>query len=581
MLAAPLARGGMIQPAMLTNDLNNPHKGFLLWGTDYALGAPDNFHGATMFHVYLPWREVETADQQFAWADFEARHLAPITSDYPAATFVLRPVADYPDGPASHISTYYTGGEEDRDYPKFLETLGIAFTNYLSCDGDGPGRTPDWNDPRMITQVVEFVEAFGAQYDGDPRITAVQTGLLGLWGEWHQSGCEELGPSNAVKTAVREAYRRAFTNTPVQTRYPRDPDATGATFGFHEDYFPSFTAECLYGFPFCSDDGDWNLYYCFQTVNPSASNNWRFNPVSGESPAPPQQYAWTNDTEDLLTVIRNYHFSFLGPAGAHEKNAAPAVMARIKRTLGYNLHIVSFAWPDAVYVNEPFDVGIVWSNSGSAPPYHRFPVELAVCDGEGAPLGRYAWEMDLRQVLPGVSWSCAGRLVITSELDGVYSFRLGILHPRKIGEPGVLVQSGGRDAHDRYVLGDVRIYPRDSDTDGLPDSWEREHWDSLTNAPAGDYDEDGFSNMQELIAGTHPTNGASYLRVALALEEGNVLSLRWAPVTGRFYTIQSSTSLRGGFESGPIPGIPGTSGAWTDPAPPTGGQKLYRLSAEP
>jgi len=154
LLACGAVFGGSVSPAKTANDLNNPHKGFMLWGTDYSDGPANNYYGSTVYHIYLPWREVESADQVFDWAGFEAHHLLPILNDHPNATFVLRPVADYPDGANSGISLFYGGVDVRRDFPAFLTAapLNITAWNYTSCDGDGPGITPDWNDAAMITQ---------------------------------------------------------------------------------------------------------------------------------------------------------------------------------------------------------------------------------------------------------------------------------------------------------------------------------------------------------------------------------------------------------------------------------------------
>lgn len=576
-LLASSARAAEVFPAGTTNDLNNPHKGFMLWGTDYAAGAPNNFHGASIFHVYVPWREVETADQAFAWTTFEANHLTPILNDYPEATFVFRLVADYPDGPGSGIATFYTGGENDRDYPKFLEQtpLNIGYHVYTSCDGDGPGRTPDWNHPQMITQLVELVQAFGARYDGDPRITAVQVGLLGLWGEWHQSGCDAYGPSNPVKIAVRDAYAAAFTNTPLQTRYPRDPDAVGVEFGFHEDYFPSFTAPCIYGFPSCDDSGDWSLSYCFQHVTPASTNNWLRNPVSGESPLAAQRRAWTNDTEDLLTVLRDYHFSFLGPAGAHDANKSHATLARIKRQLGYNLGIARAAWPDRAVPGEPFAVTLVLTNSGSAPPYHGMPVELAVCAADGTPVWTNRWTFDLRGVVPGPAHSFTQSFTVAGVATGLYSLRVGVLHPRRDYAPGVLLQSAGRDARDRYALGNIEFAPADADGDGMNDSWETNYLGGVAALPDADADGDGLSNLQEFLAGTLPHLATSVFAVAeLTIAPAPVL--RWRTETGRVYDVERSAALP--FADGLLlaSNLTAPQNVWTDEAPPQTGGAYYR-----
>ena len=51
-------------PARTSDDLVNPHKGWMLWGTTFALdGGADNFHNARIFHVYAPWREIESSEQ--------------------------------------------------------------------------------------------------------------------------------------------------------------------------------------------------------------------------------------------------------------------------------------------------------------------------------------------------------------------------------------------------------------------------------------------------------------------------------------------------------------------------------------
>lgn len=548
LVLARCAAAATYSPAPTTNDLNNPHKGFMLWGTDYAAGSPPNYYGATIYHIYMPWREIETADQVFDWGRFETNHLLPILAADSNATFVLRPVADYPDGENSGITLFYTGGELTRDFPAFLTNapLSIPAYPYTSCDGDGPGITPDWNHPAMITQLVQFVQAFAERYDGDPRITAVQVGLLGLWGEWHQSGCDARAPSNAVKIAVRDAYKAAFTNTPLQIRYPRDPDSIGTSFGFHEDYFPSFTAPCVYGFPECSDDGDWNLSYCYQNVNPAAATNWHVNPISGESPLNSQKRAWTSDFDDVMTVLRDYHFSFLGPAGAHTTNGRQAMLNPMKRLLGYNYHIVRVDWPDAVSLGQPMPITLALTNSGAAPCYHPFTLEIALCATNGAPLWRQALTNSLRELIPDlhVEWNAS---VTPSNLPpGLYSLRIGILDPRT-GEPGVRIQSAGEDANRRIVIGDVMLldpWTIDTDGDGLPDAWELQYFGGITNAQAdADSDGDGQSNWEHFVSGTDPTNRSSVFSVSL-LVYGELPMVFVETRTNRRYLLQRAVSLK-------------------------------------
>jgi Domain of unknown function (DUF4832) len=446
-LLAGAAQAVQFSPAATTDDINNPHKGFMLWGSTWSQGASDNFYGASIYHVYVPWREVETADQVFDWAGFEQRHLQPILADDADATFVLRLVADYPDSVGTGLSFYYSGGQPERDYPAFLEQppLNIAATDYTSCDGDGPGRTPDWNSPAFINQAVQLVQALAQRYHGDARISAVQVGLLGLWGEWHQSGCDARAPGAAVKRAVRDAYTAAFPRARLQTRYARDPDVADARFGFHEDYFPSFTANCLYGFPLCDASGDWNLEYGLANVVPAARNNWRFNPLSGESPLASQQNTWVNDTDDVITVLRNYHFSFLGPAGKHEQAGFATPLARIKRALGYDLSIVRFTLADPQNQDSALAWRLELANRGSAPVYHPVQTRLELLDGAGVVRALTILGADLQQAEPGATTAYRGKVVWRLLPAGSYTLRL-VLVDGAAGRPGIILQNTPRDA---------------------------------------------------------------------------------------------------------------------------------------
>ena len=144
----------------------------------------------------------------------------------------------------------------------------------------------------------------------------------------------------------------------------------------------------------------------------------------------------------------------------------------------------------------------------------------------------------------------------------------------------------------------VIVVPRDANTNGLPDDWEWPAFGSLTNWASGDWDEDGVDNGSEYIAGTSPTNDASFFAVEWpAADSQGRIEISVATAPGRRYTIYFADVLGAGWTpfANPANGV----GTWleaggapstftfvddgssdTTLAPPPGGRRFYRVEVE-
>lgn len=95
--------------------------------------------------------------------------------------------------------------------------------------------------------------------------------------------------------------------------------------------------------------------------------------------------------------------------------------------------------------------------------------------------------------------------------------------------------------------------PGDDDGDGLNNSWERVL--GTSGRAAADYDEDGMSDLHEMLAGTDAADAASLLAFQAAgpgtgeaLPEGfdpaaRRLRIRWPAVPGKSYQLESAAGL--------------------------------------
>ncbi|MBK1882282.1 type VI secretion system tube protein Hcp [Luteolibacter pohnpeiensis] len=91
---------------------------------------------------------------------------------------------------------------------------------------------------------------------------------------------------------------------------------------------------------------------------------------------------------------------------------------------------------------------------------------------------------------------------------------------------------------------------KDTDSDGMPDSWELLYGLSVgVNDAASDLDGDGLSNLDEYELGTDPSSGSSFFQAVLKADPsipGNYL-LSWNSVAGKTYVIEWSPDLKTAF----------------------------------
>jgi hypothetical protein len=122
--------------------------------------------------------------------------------------------------------------------------------------------------------------------------------------------------------------------------------------------------------------------------------------------------------------------------------------------------------------------------------------------------------------------------------NGNYGFNMIYLTPIEVGMPSA-----------------------DSDGDGIPDSWERQYFSSLSIMAANyDYDGDGARDRDEYLAGTNPKDAQSCFSATGVSNDSGVVDrfvIRWQSISSKTYELFKSTNLMTGFD--PLTsGIPAT-----------------------
>ncbi len=301
---------------------------------------------------------------------------------------------------------------------KRFEDLNVKLVPRVYLDWEGrPGRqywpadlhTFDYDSPAFHERLRAFVAKLGQAWDEDPRIFAVQMGLIGYFGEHHHPA-----PTAQQRRLLAEAFKKAFKNKPVLVRH-NDPEFMEAGFGIYYDTFGTLTREPPFGpksqFP-------WQATYIYRDI-------WKHAPIEGEVEYNWQKREGSKPTEtfgftpnETLTVpayrrymidkIRRYHVSYLGWISGYDDSDSNVLAgaAELQKAFGYRFVLESVTYPLTVQPAESLVVKFSVRNTGSAPFYLDWPVAVALLDPTSRkPLWMAPLEgVDIRRWMPGEDW---------------------------------------------------------------------------------------------------------------------------------------------------------------------------------
>lgn len=430
------------RPREYSGAINNPLKGF----RDYKAGG----YGL-LSRQYVPWNAIEVCD-----GDAVERIIA--------HTNRITQVGGRPFGELN---------------------VKLVPRVYLDWDGtQGPPDSPrqhwpadmvefDYDSPDFDRRLRSLIGKLGLAWDRDPRIYAVEMGLIGYWGEQHSPA-----PTRAQRELLTECFRAAFPHKPVLVRHT-DAEFMEAGFGIYYDTFANASREphMAEQSPYIVGQFPWQATHVFPEI-------WRQAPIEGEV-----EYNWQNDRADadpvgtfgrtpdetmrnaayrryMIDKIRRYHCSFLGWISGYSADE-PDVLAgagEVQKAFGYRFVLESFRFSPRVEAGQPLRVELAVRNTGSAPFYLDWPLAVGLLDPASrepvwsAPLRN----VDIREWLPGREWDeAAFDYRAPAELHTVAD---SVLLPGEVGDGEYLValaildRDGGmvpsvRFAIENYVLG--------------------------------------------------------------------------------------------------------------------------------
>jgi len=435
-------RGQDFQPlAYAPAPVDNPLKGFVPYD---SIPDHDIFpHSLEWF--YLPLASLMPAEHTFDWRPLE-KHLDGIAGHGRQAA--LRIYLDFP-GKESGI-------------PQFLLEGGLATHRYDDRRNFGKSPSPDYEDPKLRAVLQEFIAAFGAKYDGDPRIGFITLGLLGHWGEWHTGSRPTWFASKAVQLEVMHGYLRAFHRTRLLVRYPAGTDDRwyadnqDLPLGYHDDSFAWATL------PTGQAKDSW--FFMDRMIKAGATDKWRTRPIGGEVRPEVWDTLWNDPTgapkgQEYLPCVEATHATWMMNTGVFRAGLTGERRDRAlegARRLGYELQVAAAAiavGPAALTVKARV------INRGVAPFYYAWPIQLGLADATGKIRAAWHTDWDLTRIEPGAApVEFAGTVPRPALPPGVYQVVVCAPNPLPNGHPLRFANAAQDQAVPGWLtLGSVRL----------------------------------------------------------------------------------------------------------------------------
>jgi len=348
----------------------NPMKGVYPYASDTAPYGFSNNNGMpfSMVHYYIPLNQVVTGQGQYDWSQVETRLNNAQTAGLQA---VLRFYVDYP-GYAYAMPAYLAN-----------TVSKTAYTDY----GNSTSYMPNYDDPNFLSMMDAFVSAFGTKYDGDVRIGAIEIGIFGFWGEWHtyqpSCSCDTHMPNATDESRLLNDFDSDFHKTKIMVRYPMpsvSPAPSSQPMGYHDDSFAYATI---------MQDSSTNWYFTGRMSQYGGGSAWQNYPIGGEVYPGIQSCIWTttlsdasctNPGQDWNDSVNGTHLSFVMDDHAFSGSLTSTEKANgitAQQKMGYEYY-VSSADLYNLGSSDPFQVDVKIRNTGVAPFYYNWPVQVRV-----------------------------------------------------------------------------------------------------------------------------------------------------------------------------------------------------------
>ena len=273
---------------------------------------------------------------------------------------------------------------------------------YLHWDGDKKYwpedmQEDDYTSDQFQARMLRLIERLGICWDNDPRVAFIELGIFGKWGEHHSPS-----PTAAMQKLAGEAFAKAFKNKKVSVRHMWN-DFTQQPFGEYWDSWAHYDQMWGHGNSI-KKINDQTGRYKETYIGGEVAYGWGNSDIQAGA-SPTHSVAVQKHRDFVINSIRWLHCTQLRWIDGYDKFNAEAITGadEMQKAFGYRyiLNEARFSIDDSLKI--AFDV----TNTGSAPFYYNWPVEVALLNSSTLePVWQATMDsVDIRDWLPGEGWT--------------------------------------------------------------------------------------------------------------------------------------------------------------------------------
>lgn len=298
---------------------------------------------------------------------------------------------------------------------------------------------PDWNSEVFLSSWESLMKAMGDKYRDDPRLSYLDVGGYGAYGEEQDGSGTPITDANYARLV--KAVATNFPNKWVLVNTITAPQRIKPALDAHSNVGMRIdNLGCRAGAA--------GEMYSWVPVLPELQNYWKTRPFITE-------YCTSADLARAAQQVKDWHISTISSgnfrAGLADQGNLSAFKAAVNSS-GYRYRVASLTIPGGVTTDGASGT-LTWANDGVAPAYRDWNATLILTDSDG---GKTQIPLDtkLRQVLPGTA---ATQFAIPAGLTaGTYTASV-IVKDAAGYLPTMNLANAARQADGSYTIGTFDI----------------------------------------------------------------------------------------------------------------------------